>query len=129
MNYVYLFPFLGELVSFTTVFKNRIKWFLYWMVEVIRQCSMKSLSFVSPSLYPSVRPSLNLLKIRLSFFSDIVHHDSWPRYLVTDGARFLKKKFWRPGFGPKWLKSSPKLGFLSPSQVWSISFPCIYIQL
>ena len=29
-------------------------------------------------------------------FSDIVHDDSWRWYLVTDGARFLKKKFGGP---------------------------------
>ena len=40
----------------------------------------------------SVRPSLSFLKIGSLVFSDIVNHDSWPWYLVTDGARFLKKK-------------------------------------
>ena len=40
----------------------------------------------------SVRSSLNFLKIESLVFSDSVHDDSWPGYLVTDGARFLKKK-------------------------------------
>ena len=42
----------------------------------------------------------------ISFFSDIVHDDSWPWYLVTDEAIFLNKTFW-------WLKfwsNRPKLG-------------------
>ena len=29
-------------------------------------------------------------------FSDIVHGDSWPRYLVTDAALFLEKKIGGP---------------------------------
>ena len=33
---------------------------------------------------------LSFLKIRSLVFSDILHDDSWPWYLVT--ARFLKKK-------------------------------------
>ena len=40
----------------------------------------------------SVRSSLNFLKIESLVFSDSAHDDSWPGYLVTDGARFLKKK-------------------------------------
>ena len=36
----------------------------------------------------------------ISFFSDIVHDDSWPWYLVTDEARFLKKSFAGPNLGP-----------------------------
>ena len=45
----------------------------------------------------------------ISFFSDIVHDDSWPWYLVTDEAIFLNKTFWwlkfwsnRPKLGQKW---------------------------
>ena len=40
-----------------------------------------------------VRPSL---KIGLLVFSDIVHDDSWPWYLVTDRERFLKNNFGGP---------------------------------
>ena len=40
----------------------------------------------------SVRPPLNFLKIESLSSSDSVHDDSWPGYLETDGARFLKKK-------------------------------------
>ena len=50
----------------------------------------------------SVRTSQNFLKIGSLVFSDIVHDDNWPWYLVTDEARFLKKNFWRPKSGPKW---------------------------
>ena len=39
----------------------------------------------------SVRPSLNYLKIGSLGFSDILHNGSWPQYLVTNEARFLKK--------------------------------------
>ena len=59
---------------------------------------------------PSVRPSLSFLKIGSSVFSNIVHDDSWPWYIVTDEARFLKKKF-GPKFGSKGSRSGPKLGF------------------
>ena len=44
------------------------------------------------SVSPSLRPSLSFLKIGSLVFSDIVHDDSWPWYLVTDKARFLKNK-------------------------------------
>ena len=47
--------------------------------------------------------TLSLLKIESLVFSDIVHGDSGPWYLVTE------KKTWRPEFGPK---SSLKLSFL-----------------
>ena len=40
----------------------------------------------------SVRPSLSFLKIGSLVLSDIVHDDILPLYLVTDEARFLKKK-------------------------------------
>ena len=59
--------------------------------------------FVCPSVClsvcPSVPPSLSFLKIGLLVFSDIVHDDSWPWYLLTDKARFLKKVL-RLEFGP-----------------------------
>ena len=47
---------------------------------------------VCPSVCPAVRPSLTFLKTESLAFSDIVHDDSWPWYLVTDQARILKKK-------------------------------------
>ena len=61
------------------------------------------------------------------FFSDIVHDDSWPWYLVAHEARFLKKKKnWWPKFGPNGPKVDPKLGFSSFSQVWfSFHWNCL----
>ena len=44
----------------------------------------------SLSICPSVRSSLNFLKIGPLVFSDIVHDDRW--YLVINAAKFLKKK-------------------------------------
>ena len=75
------------------------------------------------SVRPSVRPSLSLLKIGSLIFSDIAWDDSWPWYLVTGRDRFLKKKI-----GPNGLKLGPKLGFLSFSEVWFISFLRTCIQ-
>ena len=40
----------------------------------------------------AVRPSLNFLKIGSLVFSDTVHDNSWPWYLVIDAVKFLKKK-------------------------------------
>ena len=37
--------------------------------------------------------ALRFLNIGSLVFSDIVHDDSWPWYLVSDEARFLEKKF------------------------------------
>ena len=85
---------------------------------LVVQRPMKSLS-----VCPSVRPSLSLLKIGSLIFSDIAWDDSWPWYLVTGRDRFLKKKI-----GPNGLKLGPKLGFLSFSEVWFISFLRTCIQ-
>ena len=62
-----------------------------------------------------VRPSLSFLKIGSLVFSDIVHNDSWPWYLVTDRDRFLKKKiklkkkfFLAAWILAKWAKIGPE---------------------
>ena len=72
---------------------NLISHCLFWTLEVSRTASYEinlvRLS-VRLSVHPSVRPWLNFLKIGSLVFSDIVH-DSWPWYLVTDEARFLKR--------------------------------------
>ena len=83
-----------------------------------------------PSVGLSGRPSLGFLKIGWLVFSDIVHEDSWPWYLVTDEARFKKKKL-KSQMWVKWTKIRPKFSFLLFSQVWFISFPwnCIQWQL
>ena len=59
---------------------------------LVGQRPMKLLLSVSLHACLSVRPSLNFLKIRSLVLSDIVHDDSCAWHLVTDGARFLKKK-------------------------------------
>ena len=54
------------------------------------------ITLVSPSVClsvrTSVRPSLNFLKIESLVFSNILCDYSWPWYLVTDEAQFLKKE-------------------------------------
>ena len=74
---------------------------------------MKSLSTPATPTHPvglSDRPSLSFLKIGPLVFSDIVHDDSWPWYLVTDRARFLKKNLMAQ-IWVKWAKFQPKIGF------------------
>ena len=142
----------------------------------VGQHPMESLLSVCPPVCPSIHSSLSFLKIGLVGFSDIAHDYNYPWHLVTDWARFLKKKFdsrnlgqigknqvqnkvfshslkfgslvfldvayndslqqcltssrgkiheknfW-PKFLPKGPKSGSKLGFLSFSQVWFLSFP------
>ena len=55
-------------------------------------------------------------------FSDILHDDSWPWYLVIDETKFKKKKKWWPEFGLKW-------GFSTFSWVWIVHFAWNNIQL
>ena len=69
---------------------------------------------ICPSMCPSVRPSLSFLKIRSLVFSDIVHDDSWSWYLVTDWARFLKKKI------------GPKTRFFS---IFSSFCPLVFLEI
>ena len=71
---------------------------------LVGQRPMKSLS----SVCPSVHPSLSFLKIGSLVLSDIVHDDSWPWYLVTNEARFLKKKLAARIWG-EWGKMEPKI--------------------
>ena len=59
----------------------------YWTLDVTRTASYE-ITFVPLS----VRPSLSFLKNGALVFSNIVHDDSWPWYLLTDEARFLKEK-------------------------------------
>ena len=51
------------------------------------------------SVCPSVRPSLSFLEIESWNIFGIVHDDSWPWYLVTDAAGFLKKEIEEPNMG------------------------------
>ena len=72
------------------------------------QRCMKSLS--------SVCPSLIFLKIGWLDFSDVLHDDSWPWYLVTDKARLLKNilvtQIWA-----KWFKIGAETRFFPFCQV------------
>ena len=90
-------------------------WTLVW------QHPMKSLSSLCPSVCLFVHPSLNFLNIGSLVFSNIVHDNSWPWYLVTGGDFW--KKIWWPKFG-----LNQGLGFWLFSQVWFISFPWNWIQ-
>ena len=66
---------------------------------LVGQRPMKSL------LRLSVRSS-SFLKIGSLVFSDIVHVDGWPWYLVIDVASFLKKYFGGPNLGPMGLNQA-----------------------
>ena len=71
---------------------------------LVGQHPMESLSVclsVQVSVYLSIHLSLSFCKIESLVFSDIVHDDSWPKYLVTEGVRFLKKHNGSLNFGPK----------------------------
>ena len=97
-----------------------------WLSGFMANWSSDSLlwNHCRPPARPSVRPSLNFFKIESLVFSDIVL-DDWPWYLVTDEARFLKKKILLVRIWARW---GLKLGFLPFSQVWLISFPWNWIQ-
>ena len=63
-------------------------------------CPMKSLLSYCLSLCLAVRPSVTKFSQDwITSFFDIVDDDSWPWYLETGGARFLKKKFDGINFG------------------------------
>ena len=102
---------------------------LFVFPSVYPSLHLSILPVVCPSVHLSVRPSItNFSQDWIITFSDIVHDDSWPWYLVVDKARFLKRKT-----GQNWAKrakSGPKLVwfFLSFSQVWFIIFPWNCIQ-
>ena len=58
-----------------------------------------SRSSVNLSVRLFVCPSLNVLKIEPLVFYDILHFDTWPWYLVTREARFLKHYFGSANLG------------------------------
>ena len=87
------FPGLKDLIAIYVSYPhiwNKIQKFVWQHIGknvfgrsmLVRQRPMKLLS--------SVCPSLSFLKIGSLVFSDIVHDDSWPWYLMTDRARFFK---------------------------------------
>ena len=75
---------------------------------------LKSLSSICLSACPSVRPSVTKFSqdCIIRFDSDIVLHDSWPWYLVTDKARYLTKKF-TARIWAKWVKTGPGTRFFA----------------
>ena len=78
----------------------------YWTLNVSRTAS-----YEITIVLLSVRPSLSFLKIGSLVFSDILHDDSWPWYLVTDEARFLKKK--KKLAARIWVKIGPQTNFFA----------------
>ena len=90
--------------------------FIFGRLASVGQRPIKSLSCVCfsvclcPSVYLSVhlsiQPSLSFLKTESLVFSGILHDNSWPWYLVSDAARFLKKNFGGPYLGPMGLNQA-----------------------
>ena len=86
---------------------------IFWTHDVSQTASYEITLLVS--VRPSVRLSvlhLIFFKIGLLVFSDIVHYDSSPWYLVADGARFLKKNL-ADLIWAKWTKIRPKTRFFA----------------
>ena len=88
-----------NLPSIVTFAVSLLPIIIFGCSTLVRQHPMKSLC-TCPSVDLLLRPSLSFLKIRSLVFST-VHDGSWPWYLVTDEARFLKKKICSPNLGPK----------------------------
>ena len=84
----------------------------FGLSTLVGQRPMKSLLSVCLSICLSVRPSLSFLKFGSLAFSDNVYDDSWPRYLVTCRARFLKKRM-AVQIWTKWTKIRPKTRFFA----------------
>ena len=66
----------------------------------ISQTASHEITLVHLSVCPSIRLSLSFQYIGLIVFSHIVYDDSWRWYLLTDGARFSKKKICGPNLDP-----------------------------
>ena len=103
-------------------------WFLVGCSTLVGQCPLKSLSAVFLSVRLFICPPVTKVSEDwIIIFSDIVHDDNWPWYLVTEKARFLEKKKkkeekWWSDFESNGPKSDTKWGFLPFSCVWNISF-------
>ena len=88
---------IGSKIITTNVYRTQaydLKMYRYWTLDVDQTAS-----YIITLVRLSVCPSLNLLKIGLLVFSDIVHDNSWPWHLVSDGARFFEKKIGSPNLG------------------------------
>ena len=81
-----------------TMFKKMLKVFnkdSYFYLEHLLWCwtldVSRTASYEITLVRLSVRPSLSFLIIGSLVFSDMVHHDSCPSYIVNQKARFLKR--------------------------------------
>ena len=90
------------------IFSSSKYYFIVGCLALVGQHPMKSRS----SACQSVHLSLNFFKIGSLIFSDVVHDNSWPWYLVTDEARFLKKNV-VAGIWAKGAKIGPKTRFFT----------------
>ena len=104
--------------SKTTLFSNFFVWLKktpsssfvtsFGRSTLVIRCPVKSLSSVCMSVHLSVCPSITKFSEDwiIIFFADVVHDDSWPWYLVTSKARFLKKKIYDPDLVPMGLNQA-----------------------
>ena len=103
----FFFPFLKKISGFFSLLNQTgfqmlaltFHRFWFWTLNVNRTLSYE-ITLVCLSVSLSLCPSLNFPKIGSLVFSDIVHDDSWPWYLVTDKAIFSKKTFGGPNLDP-----------------------------
>ena len=96
----------------------------FWTLDVSRTAPCE-ITLVRLSVCPSVLPSLSFLKIGSLVFSDIVHDDSWPWYLVA--ARFLKKKIGDPNLdqmGQNWAQNWVFWHFLKFGSLFFLEIAC-----
>ena len=69
---------------------------IFYVMFLMLGVSLAASYEITPVICGSVSLSVHLRvfsKLDHCFFSDIVHDDSWPWYLVSDIARFLKNNF------------------------------------
>ena len=94
----------------------------------VGQRPMKSLSYVCPSVRPSVTKFTQdwIISFFLILYMMIADHDVW--WLTEPDFWKKKQKNWQPEFGLNGSKSDSKLVFLRFLQVWFISFPWNCIQ-
>ena len=94
--------------------------FISWKLDVNQTMSYE-ITLVLLFVRTSVHLSLILLNIWSLVFSDIVHDDSWQRYVVTVKARFFFKEL-AAQIWPNGPKSDTKWGFLPFYWAWVIRF-------
>ena len=107
--------------SKTTLFSNFFVWLKktpsssfvtsFGRSTLVIRCPVKSLSSVCMSVHLSVCPSITKFSEDwvIIFFADVVHDDSWPWYLVTSKARFLKETKLTTQIWFQWVQIRPKM--------------------